>query len=75
MLQLRLSTAHERRNINVDVNTTPRQVLEDEDVILDGATVNLDGVPLSYQEMGLSFDELGTGETATLSVVVKTGNA
>jgi hypothetical protein len=75
MLQLRLSTTHERKNIIVERTQTPKQVLDSEDVILDGATVNLDGIPLSYQEMNTSFDELGAGDTATLSVVVKTGNA
>lgn len=75
MIQLRLGTPNERKNIIADETNTPMDVLEREDVILDGANISLNGIPLSYQDLGISFDDLGVEDSATLSVVVKTGNA
>ena len=75
MIQLRIGTAAGRINDVVVRTQTPMEVLNSHDVILDGATVSLDGIPLSYQDLNTSFDILGAGDTATLSVTVKTGNA
>ena len=75
LLQIKLSTTHERKNLIVDENATPLSVLQQEDVVTDGATINLDGIPLSYQDLTTAFGILGVKESATLSVVVKTGNA
>ena len=75
MIQVRLSTTQERKNLVIDPTATPFSVLEAEDVVLDGATTSLNGVPLFYQDMNISFADLGVTESCTLSVVVKTGNA
>ena len=45
------------------------------DVILEGASINLDGIPLTREELHSPIEELVYGDSATLSVVVKTGNA
>lgn len=75
MIQIKLSTTQERRNLVVDANATPLSVLQAEDVVLDGAVVSLNGIPLAYQDMNATFADLDVTDTATLSVVVKTGNA
>jgi len=75
MIQVRLSTTQERKNLVVEPEATPFSVLESEDVVLDGATISLNGVPLFYQDMNVSFADLDVTDSCTLSVVVKTGNA
>ena len=75
MINLRLATADSRRTLIVDEDDTPIGILESNEVILDGASVNLDGIPLTREEMHAPFGDLVYGDTATLSVVVKTGNA
>lgn len=75
MIQVRLSTTQERRNLVVDGTATPLSVLQAEDVVLDGATVSLNGIPLNYQDMNTTFADLNVADSCTLSVVVKTGNA
>lgn len=75
MLRLRLATADSRKQLVVSEDDTPMEILTDNDVIIEGASINLDGIPLTRDEFHTPFRSLVQGETATLSVVVKTGNA
>lgn len=75
MIRLRLGTSQERKSLIVEPASTPMTVLNDEEVILDGATVSLNGIPLTYKDLNTTFTELGVEDSATLSVVVKTENA
>lgn len=75
MINLRISTPDGRTTIISERSKTPRDIIQEQDLITDGATISLDGVPLQVAELGRTFEELRCGESATLSVVVKTGNA
>lgn len=75
MIQLKVSTAQGRNTYVIDESKTLRDIVNEYDIITDGATLSLDGVPLTVQEMGMTFTELSVAEACTLSVVVKTGNA
>lgn len=75
MIKLRLATANERKQLIVDPEETPMDILNDNEVIIEGASINLDGIPLSRDEVYQPLLNLVRGESATLSVVVKTGNA
>lgn len=75
MIKLRLSTADSRTNVIVDGDVTPKQILDENSVVIEGASINLDGIPLTRDEFNTPIGELVRTETATLSVVVKTGNA
>lgn len=75
MIQLRLATADKRQQLIVGEDDTPTSILNDNDIILEGASINLDGIPLTREELHTPITDLVYGETATLSVVVKTGNA
>lgn len=75
MIKLRLATADSRKQIVVEPNQTPFEILRDNEVILEGASINLDGIPLTRQELNQPIGNLVAGDSATLSVVVKTENA
>ena len=75
MINLRLATADSRRTLIISEDDTPMAILESNDIVLDGASINLDGIPLTREEMHTPFGDLVYSDTATLSVVVKTGNA
>lgn len=75
MIQLRLATANNRKQVIVSEDETPMGILLANDVILEGASINLDGIPLTREELHSPIEELVYGDSATLSVVVKTGNA
>lgn len=77
MIKVRLQTSNERKQLIVDPSAHPMQILNDNNVILEGASVNLNGIQLTRHEFTEPMSDLlpqGT-ESATLSVVVKTGNA
>jgi hypothetical protein len=75
MIKLRLSTADSRKNIIVSEDMTPAQVLADNNVVLEGASINLDGMQVTREEFTSPLSSLVSGDSATLSVVVKSGNA
>ena len=75
MIKLRLATPDSRKQLVVEPDKTPLQILEDNEVFLDGASINLDGIPLTREEFNTPLSSLVSSETTTLSVVVKTSNA
>lgn len=75
MIKLRLSTANERKQIIVSEDETPNEILQKEEVVIEGASINLDGIALTREEFNSPIGDLVYTESATLSVVVKTGNA
>lgn len=75
MLELRLSTPEERKNIRVPEDRKIAEILQEHEVVTEGASINLDGIPLTREEINGRIGDLVVTETATLSVVVKTGNA
>ncbi len=75
MIKLRISTPDGRSNVIVEPTKTIRDVIEENNIYTEGATINLDGIPVSREEFNEPFDSLVSGESATLSIVVKTGNA
>lgn len=75
MIKLRLATADSRKQIVVEPNQTPFEILQSNEVVLEGASINLDGIPLTRQELNQPISNLVAGDSATLSVVVKTENA
>lgn len=75
MIKLRLSTADKRQQLIVDEEKTPLGILQDNSVIIEGASINLDGIALTREELNSPLSALVYSESATLSVVVKSGNA
>lgn len=75
MIQIKLNTPDGRTALTIDESTTPRQVLDSNNIVTDGADISIDGVPASVKDMNTSFATLGCADGTTLSVVVKTGNA
>jgi len=75
MLQIRLSTTAGRQTIVAEATDTPRQVLDANDIAYEGAIVSVDGFPLALADMNAPFNTLGVGESVSLTVVIKTGNA
>ena len=75
MVKVRLQTSSGRQQLIVSDTATPMEVLVDNQVVLDGASINLDGIVLTREELNSPIATLITGESCTLSVVVKTGNA
>jgi len=75
MIKLRLSTPNERKQVIVSEDKTPLEILNENEVIIEGASINLDGIALTRVEFNSPIGDLVSTETATLSVVVKTGNA
>ena len=77
MIKLRLQTSNERKQLIVDPSVQPMDILNENEVILEGASVNLNGIQLTRQEFTQPLIDLlpPNTESATLSVVVKTGNA
>lgn len=75
MINLRLNTPDGRTSLVVDGNKTPKQILEENQIVTEGADISIDGIPVSVRDINTSFVALGCGDTVVLSVVVKTGNA
>lgn len=75
MINLRLATADNRRTVIVGEDVTPMGILQENEITLDGASINLDGIPLTREELNTPMGSLVYTDSATLSVVVKTGNA
>lgn len=75
MIKLRLATPDSRKQLIVEETKTPREILEENEVFLEGASINLDGIPLTRDEFATALGDMVSTETATLSVVVKTSNA
>lgn len=75
MIKVRLATASGRQQVIVEPEKTPLQILQDNEVIIDGASINLDGIPLTREEFNTPIGQLTSTDSTTLSVVVKTGNA
>lgn len=77
MFNLRLTTNTERRDINVDENLTPKAVLDDNGISLQGATVSFDGMSIGASDMCKPFADLGANDSGIhmLSVVVKADSA
>lgn len=75
MVKVRLQTSSGRQQLIVSDTATPMEVLVDNQVVLEGASINLDGIVLTREELNSPIATLITGESCTLSVVVKTGNA
>ena len=75
MINLRLNTPDGRTSIVVDGAKTPKQILEENQIVTTGADISIDGIPVSVRDINTSFVDLGCGDTVVLSVVVKTGNA
>lgn len=75
MINLRLNTPDGRTSLVVDGNKTPKEILEENQIVTTGADISIDGIPVSVRDINTSFTALGCGDTVVLSVVVKTGNA
>ena len=75
MIQIKLNTPDGSQSLIIDEPTTPRQVLDSNNIVTDGADISIDGVPASVKDMNTAFATLGCSDGTTLSVVVKTGNA
>ncbi len=73
MIQVRVSTATERKTVTVESTATPRQVFADNNISIEGATINLAGTPLSVTELGSTFAALNIhdGDSVSLTAIVK----
>lgn len=75
MIRLRISTPDNRTTVIVEPEKTVNDIIEENDIHIDGASLNVNGIPLTRDEFQEPISTLASGETATLSVVVKSGNA
>lgn len=75
MIELRIGTPNGRINVIANPTDTPAGIIEQEDIITDGANISLNGIPLAYRDLNTSFQELGVEDRATMSIVVKSDNA
>jgi len=75
MLQIKISTTSGRTTVIGNYEDTPRSILDDNDIMYEGAIVSVDGFPLSLVDLNTPFASLGVSETVSLTVVIKTGNA
>ena len=76
MVEITVGTNTSRNKVVVDPDTsTPRQVLESNDVEYGSANVHMDGCSLKPGDMDKTFTLLGITEKAYLLAVVKADNA
>lgn len=77
MINVKLATTAGKRDVIVNGNQTPSQVLEENNVATTGATVSLNMRPLADNEKEKTFEELGCsdGDSVMLSAVVKADSA
>lgn len=75
MVQVRIITNLGPATDVVAPTTTPREVLEKNEIDYSRGAVSIDGVPLRVGDLDKSLAELGVGERCNLSVVVKADNA
>ena len=64
-----------KKTVIVSDETTPRQVLEDNNIIYSRNVIHLNGSPLSQEELDTSFAKLGVSTSCTISAIVKADNA
>ena len=77
MIQVTIKTATSRKTKNVDVNSTPKQILDESQIQTDGVMVSLNGSVLTNTMLNSSFSDLGVAEDSTcyLSAIVKADGA
>jgi len=75
MINLRLNTPDGRQTLVVPETKTAKEILDENQIVTEGADISIDGIPVSIRDMNTSFTDLGCGDSVVLSVVVKTGNA
>ena len=77
MISLTIGTTFERKTVVVSEDTTPRQVISDNNIA--GTNFQLDSRPLLEEEMNMTFEELQeigkiSGDKARLVAVSKPFN-
>ena len=75
MIKIWISTNDDKWDKNVSSSMTPKELLLQERVNINGAQTTLDGTFLSVAQMNMSFEELGIKDEAYLSSVCKHDNA
>jgi len=73
-IKLKIHTNSDRISTIIDSTSTPKQVLEANNVDFSSAMVHLDGGALDPRGMNTSFDGHGVTDQAIIAVVIKTVN-
>lgn len=71
MFKLTIGSAIDRKIIDFDLDCTPRQALEENDLDYSTGAIHLDGATIKGADLDKSFKELGVTTKASLIVVVK----
>lgn len=71
MVNLRIGTNTDRKQVVVDESKTPKELLEEADIDFSVGSVHLDGATLNAADMNKSLSALGVSTAASPIVVVK----
>ena len=75
MINLRVSTSTERSTHIVPSDQTVLAFLAEKEIEHNGAVIMVSGITLTATDYSLPFSALVVGDSALMSVVIKTGNA
>ena len=75
MLSVTIGTNTNRIKVSANPDSTPKEVLQENDVDYSTANVHLDGSSLNASEMNTSLNSLGITESCMLIAVIKADNA
>jgi len=75
MIKVVIGTTTERKEVIVEETSTPKEILEDAEIVYEVAQIFLDGGMLTPELMNKSLGDQGVGETCRLIAVIKTNNS
>ena len=78
VISISVGSSTERRTVQVNTNTTPAEVFEQEGITYDGAVVYFNGAPLTYDQLDKPLHEFGLrseGRTILLTAIIKADSA
>ena len=77
MIQLKVKTNTASNTKNVDINSTPAEVINELGLSTAGCQININGTLLSAVDLQASFADLGIADntTASMNMIVKADGA
>jgi len=75
MIKVVIGTTTERTEVIVEETSTPKEILEEAEIVYEVAQIFLDGGMLTPELMNKSLADQGVEETCRLIAVIKTNNS
>jgi hypothetical protein len=75
MIKVVIGTTTERKEVIVEETSTPKEILEDAEIVYEVAQIFLDGGMLTPELMNKSLEDQGVEDTCRLIAVIKTNNS